>query len=1042
MSSTSPFVIYNASAGSGKTFTLTVDYLSILLLAKDPFAFQRILAITFTNKAVGEMKARVLEHLIAFAKAEIPTEKQDLYKQVQLQTQLTDEAIAEKSLLILKHLLANYAAFEISTIDAFTQRIIRTFAKDLGLTNNFEIELDTQVILEEAVDRVIDKVGEDQQLTEIIVDFALEKTEDDKSGNISKDIYEASRLLLNEQDAKPIEALQNLALSSFTKYKSKLKDKEKAILQQLQEIGNSFYTLLEQHQIERGHFPRGSIPNHFEKLKHEKTDITFVAKWQAEIETTAFYTQKTPEDQKTEIDAIRDEVVSLFKDSKKLLHTYWYIGKIKSYITQLSLLNVVQVELADLKSKRNLVFISDFNKKISDQVKEQPAPFIYERLGERFQHYFIDEFQDTSTLQWENLIPLVEEALVKEHPVFGAGSLSLIGDAKQSIYAWRGGDAQQFIDLSKGITPFPIERAALNLAYNYRSEQEIVQFNNRFFEGIAASIEVQGVQDLYAEAAQKSPKKEHLGKVEIDFSLLKNKEEEHEVFPQKLVNTIQNRMLSKNVSYKDFCVLVRKKKQGIAVAKALNEAQIPIISSETLLISSSKEVRFLEALLTCVENENDQEATYQMLVYLLTEKAFGVNEKHDFLSAAFQQKDVWESIRKLNYDFSSLKCAALPIYDAVEYAINSFLNLDKADAYLQFFLDEVFAFSNQQAGDLQSFLTYWERVKDNRSISAPEGEDAVQIMTIHKSKGLQFPIVLFPFATDVIDDTRFEKFWIPTHDEKMPYVLASGKSSIYKDLEEEVATIYTELKNKTIFSSINILYVALTRAAKEMYIFSKYNETKSGISFDKNSYSNLFYEFLQSQGLWEEGKFTYSLGKDYPFQLKEEGSKSNFNLQFCKPNSDLTLLTNADYLWNEELQLAINQGNILHQLMANIKVKTDVSTAINQAVAEAMIAKDEIQMYQDWVEKITHHAALSPYFEDDWQILNEQEIAHNQRLFRPDRICIQGKEAVVLDYKTGSPNTPHQQQITDYKKAVEALGFSVKKCFLVYLNENLEVVEA
>ncbi|GGE35175.1 UvrD-helicase domain-containing protein [Psychroflexus planctonicus] len=1041
MEKSSPFVIYNASAGSGKTFTLTVDYLSILLLAKDPFAFQRVLAITFTNKAVGEMKSRVLEHLIAFSKTEIPDDKKALYEQVKAKTQLTDEAISEKAGQILKHLLANYAAFEISTIDAFTQRIIRTFAKDLGLTNNFEIELETQVILEEAVDRVIDKAGEDEQLTQVLVDFALEKTEEDKSGNISKDVFEASKLLLKEQDAEPIAALQALRLSAFIKHKKALKQKEKDLLKKLNDIGKGFFELLENHQIEASSFTRGSIPKYFEKLNNENPSLSFNTKWQDEIETTAFYNKSTAEDQKASIDALRDEIVQLYKQSKQTYFEHNYTQKIKSYITQLSLLNVVQQELADIKTERNLVLISDFNKKISEQVKQQPAPFIYERLGERFQHYFIDEFQDTSSMQWENLIPLVEEALVIAHPEYGHGSLSLIGDAKQSIYAWRGGDAQQFINLSNGQTPFPIEVTAKSLDYNYRSEQEIIQFNNAFFEFVAASIEVPEVQALYSQAAQKSPKKEQLGKVSIDFSPIQNAEEALEVFPQKVVRCIQTRMASNEVQYKDFCVLVRKKKQGIAVAKALNEVQIPIISSETLLISNSKEVQFLIALLKCLENENNQEEAYLLLDYLLNERQFSTTEKHNFLAEAFQQKNIWNSIAELGFAFSPLKCAALPIYDAVEYTIHCFLDLEKADAYLQFFLDEVFAFSNKQAGDLQSFLVYWERVQDNKSISAPEGENAVQIMTIHKSKGLQFSIVLFPFATEKMDDTNLEKFWIPTENPEMPFVLASGKSTIYKELDQEKAKIYTELKNKTTFNSINLLYVALTRAAKEMYIFSAYKENKNGIGFVENSYSAMFYEFLQVRGDWEEDKFQYHFGNDFIFPAPTETAKHNLQLQFNRPNTHLSLLTNAANLFNDELQLAIERGNILHELMANIKGKADVLLALNKGILAGWIAKDEAQLYQDWLQQITMHPDLTAYFETDWQILNEQEIAYQQQLFRPDRICLKGKTAVIIDYKTGSPNANHQQQIKTYQIAVEALGYQVEKTFLVYLNDNLEVVE-
>lgn len=1041
MQNTSPFLIYNASAGSGKTFTLTVDYLSILFAAKDPFAFQRILAVTFTNKAVGEMKSRVLEHLIAFTQDEISENKQALYQQVKAKTQLSSEAIAEKSKQLLRQVLANYASFEISTIDSFTQRIIRTFAKDLGLSSNFEIELETEALLEEAVDRVMDQVGEDQQLTQILVDFALEKTEDDKSGNISLDVIEAAKLLLKDTDSDPIEALRKISLPAFTEYKKQIKAKEQAALSKLVEIGYEFFQLINARDIKLKSFKGEYIPTYFEKLINGNLSVSFETQWAKNIETSNLYNKSTTESQKPLIDDIQPKIAELFTTSKKLVYNYLYFDKVENYITQLSLLNVVQKELDTLKSERNLMLISDFNKTISQQIKQQPAPFIYERLGERFQHYFIDEFQDTSTLQWGNLIPLTEEALAKEHPVFGKGSLSLIGDAKQSIYAWRGGEAQQLIDLSLGISPFPISPEIKELEYNFRSEKQIVDFNNAFFTFAGRNIRVPAVESLYQKAAQKSFKETNLGKVEIDFQLLSNKDEEMEFFPQKVVETIQARVASKNVAYRDFCVLVRKREQGVAIAKALNAAEIPIVSSETLLINNCEHVRFILALLYCLQDENNEEKAYTVFDYLAKQKKLAANETHDFLAKLFQQKKIWEALPKLGYEFSASKCMALPIYDAVEYIIHVFIDIKQIDAYLQFFLDEVFAFANKQAGDIHSLLSYWERVKDKKSISAPEGENAVQIMTIHKSKGLQFPIVILPFITQKMDDTGLEKFWIPTQNPTMPFELASGKSSIFAEMEGEVAEIFKNLKQNTIFNAINLLYVAMTRAERELYIFTKYNEKKEGTSFDKNSYPELFYHYLQSIGQWEEGKFNYQFGSNFPFEEKLEETKNTYSLQFQPSNRSLGVVTNADFLWNDQLQAALLKGNRIHAIMAGISIKEDINLALKKAIQQEKILAEEETMYREELYQIIEHTELSPYFEKTWKSLNEQEIAFNQRVYRPDRICIQNKDAVVIDYKTGAPNLNHQLQIMDYKKAVEGLSYTVQKCFLVYLNHVVEVVE-
>lgn len=1041
MHTSSSFTIYNASAGSGKTFTLTVEYLCILLTAKDPFAFQRILAITFTNKAVGEMKSRVLDSLIAFAQTEIPEDKKALYAQVKEKTQLSSEAIATKALHVLKQLLANYARFEISTIDAFTQRIIRTFAKDLGLSTNFEIEIESLALLQEAVDSVIDQVGQDPELTQVILDFALEKTEEDKSGNISKDVLDAARLLLNENDIVPIQALSELPVSAFAAYKKKLQKEEKSLVQQIHHIGKQFFALLEQHGIEPSSFNRRSIPSYFEKLLQEQLALTFSAKWQENIATDLFYIKNTPPEQKAKIDALHEDIVKLFQESKEKYYAYVYSGKIKAYLTQLSLLNVTQQALQHIKSERNLVLISDFNRKISEQVKQQPVPFIYERLGERFQHYFIDEFQDTSTLQWENLIPLTEEALVKEIPPYGKGSLRLIGDAKQSIYAWRGGDAQQLINLSLGKSPFSILPETKNLHFNYRSEQEIITFNNTFFQWVATQVEVPEIQQLYLQAWQESPKKERHGKVSIDFLPIQNQQEALELYPQKVLEVIVQRKATSAVQYKDFCVLVRKKTQGIAIANALNKAEIPIISSETLLLKNNEEVQFLLAMMKFLANEDKTEEAYLVLKYLAKEQELAHAATHLFLEEAIKKHTLWESIHQLGYVFSAKKSKAMPLYDAAEYLVQTFLKGDKMNAYVQFFLDEVFAFSTQEAGDMVSFLKYWERVENNRSISAPEGENAVQIMTIHKSKGLQFPIVIYPFAEDQLDNTSQDKFWIPTHDPAMPYVLASGQSSVFAELPGEVADLFLALKNHTTFNAINLLYVALTRAAKELYILSKCKETKAGVSFDSNTYASLFHDYLAALGLWKTDQLSYCLGSDVHFFAPSETAKNSLSLRSFKTNPDVAMLAKPAEIWQEEANYALTQGKILHEVMASVYTVADVSSSVEKAIRSGLIDLQQQKNYVEKIMQVVQHPLLEAYYTKAWQSHNEQELVHAHQLLRPDRICYQSNGlAVLIDYKTGGASPHHQLQIKGYKDALTAMGYRVENALLVYLNEGVDVV--
>jgi ATP-dependent exoDNAse (exonuclease V) beta subunit len=451
------FTIYNASAGSGKTFTLVKEYLLLLFNSKRKEKYQNILAITFTNKAVDEMKSRIVDSLHAFSSEKIPAKSQGLFEVISKETGLNQLHIREKSAKILKSIIHNYAAFEVSTIDGFTHRVLRTFAKDLGLPINFEVEMAQEEILMEAVESVISKAGTDPKLTKILVDFTLNKADDDKSWDIARDLFEISKLLINENNQKPLELLQNKTLEDFDKFADKLKSEIKQAKQENEKLAADFFELLKQNGLEDSDFTRKSVPNHFEKLGKGES-VNFETQWAEKIFTDSLYPKACDTSKKAIIDNIQPQVVDLFTATKDNYFKVEFLEAVNKRTVQLSLLNAINQEIQAIKKDRNLVLISEFNPQISAQVKDQPAPFIYERLGERYNNYFIDEFQDTSQMQWENLIPLMDASLSGMGGEDVPANLMLVGDAKQSIYRWRGGKAEQFIDLSNTKTrPFSIQ---------------------------------------------------------------------------------------------------------------------------------------------------------------------------------------------------------------------------------------------------------------------------------------------------------------------------------------------------------------------------------------------------------------------------------------------------------------------------------------------------------------------------------------------------------------------------------------------------------
>lgn len=1041
----SNFIIFNASAGSGKTFKLAERYLTLLVSSPKTTSFQNILAITFTNKAVGEMKSRILDYLTIFSKGGPHLGEDAMFKLVKKSTNLSSDQIQKKSYYILKEILDNYAAFEISTIDAFTHRIIRTFAKDLGLSMNFDIEMNTRQILQLAVERVVERAGSDEELTEVLIDFALEKVNDDKSGDISLDIFEASQLLLSEKDEYFIRSLKDYSLEDFKNLKTKLDAEIKSISEQLKSIGSEFLKQLSDNGLEFKDFKGGYLPKFFQKLSEDHSTLKFDTKWQDNIEDEETYVTKSQkEDIKQLVFSMKGFIVESFNLSKQLFSDRKFYEKIHKNITQLSLLGAVNQEMEVIKKDQNIMLISDFNKKISDEIKKQPAPFIFERLGEKFQHYFIDEFQDTSRMQWENLIPLTGNALATLFEGETPGTLTLVGDAKQSIYAWRGGDANQFMNLSDGNSPFPVRPELETLSTNFRSSKMVVNFNNEFFEFVGQQLHDQKLKSLFAgDNLIQSCHKSDEGFVNLKFLEAKSNEERDEAYPEEALKIIKNK---KEQGFKlgDICILVRKKSEGIAIAEYLNQHRIPIISSETLLINSDDQVQFVLSFLHILNDNLDEISKAKVLERLALKLSFSEEKCFELLDTTLNKdKPVfWEKLKKLGFVFDSEHFHTLPFYDAVEYLVNQFDLTKTANAYLQFFLDEVFEFTLKHQGGLSSFLDYWNLQGETKSIISTDNENAVQIMTVHKSKGLQFPIVIFPYAKQQIDYTFNSHIWVSLPEKfELPFAMITKPG---KDIDHPLyVDNYGELINNLEMENINILYVALTRAAQELFIISEDDRDRNG-TIKSNTFSGLLMGYLeQSQNLNIEPNVDYSWGKSVlkkgSLDTIEEIENKELTFHSPSPNLDLSLVTTAGKLWNEELEEAREQGNLIHSLLSKVEGSGDISATVNWHVENGYIEEEKQMHYQNLMESITAHSELKDFFTEKYKTWNERDIYFKSKLLRPDRVNIEGNDVYIIDYKTGSISKEHVKQIQEYSEALSGLEYNVKKKLLVYITDSIDV---
>lgn len=1040
------FTIYNASAGSGKTFTIVKNYLKILFETNHPLAFKSVLALTFTNKAVGEMKERIIEMLKAFSDPNIIEKPNSMFILLSRELNIEPNVLHKKSTSILNAIVHNYASFDISTIDKFNHKLIRTFAYDLNLPLNFEVELDSIEVLNKAVDKLIDKAGTEKELTKILVDFAIEKADEDKSWDISYDFNAIAKLWIDENQIPFLNTIKNKSLDDFKTLKYHIVKQIKTIETNINSIAQNTLELIVNHGLQFQDFSSGYLPAYFEKLVNGNLNVVYGLKWQTELlDGTALYPKRVSSDVAELIDSIQPELVANFNVSKEHIIQYKFLKNIYKNLTPLSVLNEIHKSLQELKEEENILLISEFNSIISEEINKQPVPFIYERIGEKFKHYFIDEFQDTSVLQWDNLVPLIENALSAETLKGERGSTMLVGDAKQAIYRWRGGKPEQFIDLCNAKNPFFVDKTVENLPVNYRSSKEIVKFNNAFFKHISKySLSNTEHQSIFENCYQDSFLEQD-GFVEISF-LEKSDYDKDVLYCEKVLKTI-NKVKENGYSLSDICIITRKTKEGIVIAQYLSEQNISIVSSETLMLQNSPEVTFIINLMSLVNQPKNNQIKVDILSYL-AEYLLHVEDKHAFYNAHvhLDTLSLFKALEDFGFYFSFDVFVHSPLYEAIEAIIRAFRLNKTSNAYIQFFLDEVLQYSLKNHSDFPGFLDYWQRKKDSLSIVSPKSDGAVQIMTIHKSKGLEFPVVIFPFANQDIYFDKNPKVWFPVDKDQycgFPFLYMN----LNKDLEEYSALgneIYKDYRSKLELDSINLLYVVLTRAIEQLYIISELDLDKVG-NEKLNYYSGLFIDFLKSNQRWNQSQLEYYFGgmkKAYAKTKENETILQSEFISTSKEDHNLHILTKSGYLWDTAQEKAIEKGNLIHLLLSQIKTENDIDYIFDHFKDSGEINLNQLSELKPIITAIVNHNQLKPYFNSNLTIYNEKDIitAHGE-IVRPDRIIIDQNKAVILDYKTGAEDQKHKEQLNAYQKVLEDMNFEVIKKILVYINNDIQIKE-
>ena len=1051
------FLVYKSSAGSGKTYTLMRVYLEIVL--KDPSRFRNILAITFTNKAANEIKQRILTNLrllSALDQDHIPEKIRHLVTSLSEATGFDVPALKESAGRVLTLILHGYGDFAVSTIDSFMHRIIRSFSFDLKLSMNFEVEMDTAMLQAETVDLLLSGVGNDKHVTDVLVKFVQERAESDESWQIERDLQQFSNNLFREDAIAMLPLLGEFTSERLSLINRKLSQQISSYEADLKKPALRAFQLIRSHGIdpESFYYSKTGIVNYFRKVSQGDVVVagepnSYVRKTIENNEWLSTKGKKSPD--ANVIISISPELTSCYREIEAIVHDregqQIIYSNIRSNLYPMAVLGELNLRLQEVKKERNVISIAEFNRIISSIVANEPVPFIYERTGEKFRHYLIDEFQDTSVLQWQNLLPLVENSLSL------GGKNMIVGDGKQAIYRFRNGEVDQFVRLPEIDNPtgneivnqraYALKRefAPFLLDSNFRSKCEVVEFNNSFFS-FASGAFLPDFKEVYDGLAQQTNANNKGGLVRIEF--FDGDQSDFDDYNCTRVLQLIGEITGDGYMPGDITVLCRSNRDSSNVASFLNANGVQVVSSDSLLLSGSPEVNFLLNFLTLISDPANDIARVAAAAYL-TGNSHGTGfDYHRHFSGAMNRHDFYALLQEAGYDINIVKLRGLSLYDTCEELIRIFGLHLKSPVYMQFLLDEVLGYASGINTGIGGFIEYWEQNKSKISVVLPLSQEAVQIMTIHKSKGLEFPVVIYAFADDDVRKLTRKSTWVELKDPDLPE-LPVAMIRIDKSLAKtRLAEIYNTEFSKSKLDLLNMAYVAFTRAAERLYVLAgKQVAPRDEI----RSIHTLIREFLAGAGIFSEGKLVYEFGQAEKKQtrLNKEVSVDSIPSSFLSGDwrNRLVFAARAPRVWlASEPGEGQASGNLLHLALSMIVTPDDVESACNQLVLQGFITGNEYADLKHKLISVISHPAVKPFFAGEGKIAVETEIlAPGGKSYRPDRVIFHDTHTDVIDYKAGKPYDSHKSQIRHYASLLGQMGYPGLKAWLIYLGDPVEAVE-
>lgn len=1015
--------VLSASAGSGKTYRLAYSYIKTLL--EEPNNYRHILAVTFTNKATDELKGRILAQLNLLAKGEKSDFDHDLRREGYSLDKVAQNATEARNLI-----LHDYNNFAVMTIDKFFQRVMRAFIRELGVELSFNLELQTDSLLDQAADRMLEEVAEDKDLHRWIMEYIGENISDGASWNIKGAIVKLGEQLFNEEykhsritsDDKP--ELERLVAAAYTKATTLKKS--------YQYEGRQFVALMDKHALTAEDFKgggRSSVALFAQKVANgdiaePKTSVSNAlnkGEWHKAGKSDAY----------ARIDSIANELHDIISNIVELYPKVVDAENTRKILTEhyrdFALLADLRTRIDTLCSEEDILPISDVSELIATLVADNDAPFIYEKSGNRYDYFMIDEFQDTSTMQWRNFTPLLHNALAQS-----AGSpILLVGDVKQSIYRWRGGDwsllARGVSKEFKGVDYEP-------LTINRRSSRNVVEFNNALTAHAIDTITLSLADDIdkaqqsgyltpslaanlkgmtreaYADYRQEV--KPNAGEGYVSVLTYDKKCNIHPAIHR--IEELQQR------GYKasDIAVLVRTNREARTIAAEIltykNNPErdkrfvFDVVTQEALAINTSPAVRFVVSCLTIATNPNDRvaRALYNDYFSRPFEEALSAEEEEFIYSLALLQPE--EAFNEILLHFPTCSHA-------------------NEVPYLQALHSQIIDFCARNIADTALFLKWWNDKGASESVSLPQDADAITIITIHKAKGLGYKAVIVPYCSWSLRPMTGSTLWAKPNSPLSDTITKFPTSYSKSMAQSQFSHSYFTERTLSAIDSLNTLYVAITRAKEELHIMVPTDAKADTVGAIVRNLANI----EEDGDLYEQGAPQFNTSEP-----RQTPSLSRFTTH--SPAEKVAVRYTHQRYDEESNGEGIDprhHGIMMHRVMENATSREDIEQSINLCMVDGLLSAEDADTLRKRIAKVLEDEVVAEWFNGKWEsIKSEREIIHNSRSWRPDRVMTQGERAVVVDYKFGL-NTPneHRKQIERYASLLRKMGYKDVSGYLWYI---------